>query len=58
MPVEFNNVGGSKTCFQDNAQPVKLNDGRTVQADALQNGDVFLIRRGEWETIDSVPVVT
>ncbi len=63
MAVTFTNVGGSESRFHDDATPVKLNNGLTVRADALSNGDTWLARRPgpgdiHWATIDSVPVVT
>lgn len=58
MSVQFTIEGGATTRFADNAIIVQLNDGQKIQADALQDGDVFLIRRGDWATINSVPVVT
>ena len=57
MAVEFTSESGT-TSFHDNATLVQLNDGRKVLASDLQDGDVFLIRRGEWSTVLSTPVVS
>lgn len=56
--VKFTIEGGASVSFHDNTQLVKLNDGRQVQADTLQNGDVFIIRRDTWAIINSEPVVS
>ena len=56
MATTFTVEGGASVSFE-NATLVKLNDGRNIAAENLSNGDTFLIRRDDWATINSVPVV-
>jgi len=56
MPVTFTVEAGTMT-VQNNNQMLVLDDGRKIQADALQNGDVFTAN-GSPVTVTSVPVVS
>lgn len=55
--VNFTIAGGTTMTFLYDTTLVRLSDGNEVQADALQNGDVFMAN-GDWLTVGSTPVVT
>jgi len=56
MAVELIIVGGARVTIPDTSM-IQLKEGGKVLATELQEGDTFLIREGDWASIELVVVI-